>query len=84
MKTISYATAVQTITSQEEFVVEFVKRSDGSLRILRGRYGVEKGNGGGKYDPPSKGLLCVWDVENEGYRSIPLEGLKRLRDENGE
>lgn len=63
------------------FGVEFIKRSDGSLRRMVCRLGVAKGvtGEGRKFDPLSKGLLGVYDIQAGGYRMVPLEGVQVLR-----
>lgn len=62
------------------FSVEFVKRTDGKLRKMVCRLGVRKHLKGGTkaYDPKQHDLLCVFDMENEGYRSIPVDAIRRL------
>ena len=62
------------------FGVEFIKRSDGSLRKMVCRLGVRKHlKGGAKaYDPKKHDLLCVFDMEKESYRSIPVDAVQRL------
>lgn len=62
------------------FYVEFVKRSTGTLRKMKCRTGVKKHLKGGKkaYNSTAKGLLPVFDMEAKGYRSIPIEAIKRL------
>lgn len=59
------------------FRVRFVKRTTGEVRDMVCRLGVRKGlsGAGQKYDPVSKGLLTVYDVQREGWRAIPLENI---------
>lgn len=62
------------------FYVKFRKRTDGTIREMRCRFGKiptkHEGTGATKpYDPLDYGLLVVWDMDAEGYRSIPLENL---------
>lgn len=67
------------------FTAIFVKRSDGSLRSLNGMTGVRKYTSGGElpYSPKEKELIPVYDLKQgpgkQGYRTIPLEGLKALK-----
>tara|TARA_R110002074_G_scaffold402332_1_gene607507 strand:+ start:14955 stop:15476 length:522 start_codon:yes stop_codon:yes gene_type:complete len=63
------------------FHVEFIKRSTGELRKMRCRIGVKKHlKGGGKaYSTKAKQLLTVFDMEANGYRSIPVEGIRTLQ-----
>ena len=62
------------------FGVSFIKRSTGELRHMRARVGVKSHLRGGKkgYDAEVKNLLTVFDVDANGYRSIPLEGIQSL------
>lgn len=62
------------------FAVQFEKRTTGELRKMLCRTGVKAHLRGGPqaYDPAAKGLLCVWDVTKKAYRSIALEGLRRV------
>ena len=67
------------------FTAIFIKRSDGSLRSLNGMTGVRKYTVGGElpYSPKEKELIPVYDLKlgpgRQGYRTIPLEGLKALK-----
>lgn len=47
------------------FTVDFVKRSDGNIRTMNCRRGVKKGvkGTGQAYDPKSKNLLTVYDMQ---------------------
>ena len=47
---------------------------------MRCRQGVTKylKGGGHSYDPKQHNLLTVFDMDNQGYRSIPVDGIKRL------
>ena len=66
------------------FTVSFIKRGDGSLRVMNCRKGVKKHLKGGKiaYDPKSKGLVGIWDAQVEAgknaYRMISLEAIKSV------
>jgi hypothetical protein len=67
-------------TKGKLFVVEFTKK-DGQLRRLVGRLGVErdlKGKGLA-FDPASRGLLSVFDVQAMGYRFINLATVSYFR-----
>lgn len=61
------------------FSVEFVKKTDGSIRPMTCRLGVKKGQTGRGllFDALAKGLLPVWDVQKEGYRFINLDSLRK-------
>ena len=62
------------------FSVEFIKRSNGELRKMVCRLGVKKHLKGGTkaYDAKEHNLLTVFDMEKEGYRSIPVDSIQRL------
>lgn len=70
----------ELVSDGKVFAVEFIKRSTGALRKMRCRVGVRSHLKGGakRYDANAKRLLTVFDMEAKGYRSIPLEGIKRL------
>lgn len=56
------------------FSVDFIKRSTGEERHMVCRFNVRKHlTGGGRaYEPNEKGLICVFDVQKEGYRTFPI------------
>ena len=60
-------------TNGKYFSVVFTKK-DGSARRMTARIGVRKGVNGKEmsYDPQSKGLVVVWDVQKEDFRMINL------------
>lgn len=62
------------------FAVEFVKRTDGTIREMLCRCGVTKGTHGGSmgYDPANHGLLSVYDMQKRGFRSIPVDAVIHL------
>jgi len=62
------------------FGVWFVKRTTGETRHMVCRTGVKKHlkGGGRSYDPKAKGLLNVYDVQKQGYRSIPIENVIQI------
>jgi hypothetical protein len=72
---------VEGARSGRIFTVEFIKRTTGELRTMVCRRGVRKGltGKGMSYDPLSKALLTVWDVQKGAYRMISLDRLVRLR-----
>lgn len=57
--------------------VEFIKRTDGTRRVLNCRLGVKSKLRGGKpkYDAAEKGLVVVFDMQAGEYRSIPLDAV---------
>lgn len=62
------------------FAVEFVKRADGTVREMVCRTGVTKGTHCGSmgYDPRDHGLLPVYDMKAQGFRSIPVDAIRHL------
>lgn len=70
-RTITRAEAIQMIagTAGQEFGVRFIKRTTGVERRMRAR--VEPAN---KSDS-SHGLIPVHDLEKDGRRTIPIEGI---------
>ena len=83
MENISLEEAVIKIKGSEGkiFSVVFEKRTTGEFRKLIGRLGVHKDvNGTGlRYDPASKQLMTVYDMQNQGWRMINMEGLTQLQ-----
>lgn len=73
-------------TNGNIFGVTFVKRSTGELRDITARLGVTSHLKGGQlpFDPYEKGLVIVFDVQKEGYRSISIDGIISARIEGQE
>jgi len=67
-------------TEGKIFRVSFIKRTTGELRHLNGRFGVRKGvkGVGMKYDPISKGLLPVYDIQKKEFRLINISGIREV------
>ena len=63
------------------FSVEFIKRTTGETREMICRRGVLSHLKGGDaaYDPKENGLLWVFDTQKDGYRSIPLENVIKVK-----
>lgn len=70
------------------FRVEFIKRGKnekdpeaGTLRTMVCRIGVSKGvtGEGLKFDPLTKGLVIVYDMEKKGYRMVNLDGVVSIK-----
>lgn len=72
-------------TNGKVFSVTFIKK-DGTERDMTCRLGVTKHLKGGEqaYDPAEHDLICVFDMIKEGYRSISLNTLKRVKVEGKE
>ncbi len=64
-------------TAGRVFAVSFIKRTDGTLRVMNCRLGVTKHLRGGErsYDPAAHGLIVVFDMASRGYRSIPVDSI---------
>lgn len=80
LKTLKTNREYKEILDNQIFSVEFIKK-DGSLRKMVARMGVTKGVSGVgmKYDPISKGLLPVYDMQKHSYRMINIETIQLLK-----
>jgi len=67
-------------TNGRFFSVRF-RKQDGSIREMVARTGVGRyiTGKGLRFDPKSKGLIVVFDVEQRGYRIIRLENILSFR-----
>lgn len=63
------------------FSITFIKRTTGELRLMHARRGVKAHLKGGTlpYDPIEKGLVTVYDLDKEAYRTIPAENVTEIR-----
>ena len=63
------------------FTVEFIKRTDGSLRVMRCTTNYQSKLVGGElaYDANDKQLIPVYDLDKRGFRSIPTDAVLRIR-----
>lgn len=70
-------------TKGKFFSVRFIKRSDGSVREMNARTGVKKhlvkNPSKSGIDFKKNDLISVYDVKEEGYRSIPMEGIREIK-----
>ena len=71
----------EAVSDGSLFSVEFVKRTNGETREMLCRTGVKAHLKGGvkKFDDKEKNLLTVYDVQKNGYRSIPLDAIIRIK-----
>jgi len=62
------------------FSIRFTKK-DGTIRKMTCRLGVHKGvNGHGlKYNPLEKRLICIYDMNKQGYRMVDLTTIDRIK-----
>ena len=63
------------------FSVQFIKRSNGTLRKMVCRTNVTKGTKGGSmgYRPEDHNLLSVYDMQAKGFRVIPIDAIVDLK-----
>lgn len=63
-------------TNGEVFTAIFVKKN-GEQRTMKAQLGVQKDlkGVGMSYDAKEYGLITVFDVDKDAYRTIPIEGL---------
>jgi hypothetical protein len=71
------------------FTVEFIKRTDGTNRVMNARLGVKKGvtGAGLKFNPTKKNLLVCYDVqkleagatEKGAFRMINFDSIIRIK-----
>lgn len=72
---------MDTIKSNGQmFRIDFIKRSDGSIRTIVGRCGVKfaKTGDGAAYNFKDKGLISVFE-SCSGYRTIPVDGILGIK-----
>ncbi len=83
MKKITRKAALKHIQNNHGkfFSVVFTKRTTGETREMLCRQGVKKHLAGGApaYNFADKGLIPVFDMEKMAYRSVPREGITRLK-----
>ena len=81
--TINRSAAKQLIkdTKGKFFTVSFIKRTDGTRRVMNARLGVKAFLKGGTlpYDPEAKRLIPVYDVQKRGYRMINVDTIYNLK-----
>tara|TARA_R110001606_G_scaffold387079_1_gene551479 strand:+ start:45 stop:353 length:309 start_codon:yes stop_codon:yes gene_type:complete len=70
---------MEAIKTGKFFTIKFVKKN-GELRELNGRLGVKKHLKGGSlgYDPKTFNYIIVFDVVNEGYRTVNVDTVIEL------
>jgi hypothetical protein len=71
---------IRALVGSKIFSVVFEKK-DGTLREMTCRLGVKKHLKGGElsYDPEEKNYLVVFDMQSEGYRTININTLKKIK-----
>jgi hypothetical protein len=71
----------ESVSDGRIFSVVFVKRTTGEIREMVCRMGVTSHLRGGvkKFNDQEKNLITVYDVQKNGYRSIPLENIIRVK-----
>ena len=82
-KKISLTEAIEIVAAQEGKVmtVEFIKRTNGEVRVMNCRQGVKKylTGEGAKYNFSEKDLIPVYDLQKRGYRTINASTIRRVR-----
>mgnify|MGYP000002630702 FL=1 len=70
---------IKAISTGKFFTIKFIKKN-GMLRELNGRLGVKKHLKGGSlgYDPKTFNYIIVFDVVNEGYRTVNVDTVTEL------
>ncbi len=83
LQNISKLEAAQKIrdTKGRMFTVTFIKKSNGEKRVMNARLGVKAYLRGGvlPYDPNTKGLIPVYDIQTKEYRMINIQGIVNLK-----
>lgn len=78
-ESISRARAIEYLNNETDGLIFscFFQKKDGTFRKMVCRRGVRKGvrGVGMNYDPASKGLICVYDMENKGFRMVNAKTL---------
>ena len=71
---------IRDLVGSKIFSVVFEKK-DGSLREMVCRLGVKKHLKGGDltYNPEERNYLVVFDMQAEGYRTINIKTLKKIK-----
>lgn len=83
LQNISKLEAAQKIreTKGRMFTVTFIKKSNGQKRTMNARLGVKAYLRGGvlPYDPNTKGVIPVYDIQAKDYRMINIQGIVNLK-----
>jgi hypothetical protein len=83
LQNISKLEAAQKIrdTKGRMFTVTFIKKSNGEKRVMNARLGVKAYLRGGvlPYDPNTKGLIPVYDIQAKDYKMINIQGIINLK-----
>mgnify|MGYP000228680358 CR=1 FL=1 len=63
------------------FTVVFTKRSTGEVRTMRATTNYQSKLAGGEaaYNFTEKKLIPVWDLEKQGFRSIPTDAVLTIK-----
>ncbi len=71
---------VISLLGDKIFTVTFVKK-DGTVRVMNARRGVKKGvkGVGMSYDPYSKNLIPVFDMQKDAFRMINAETILEIK-----
>lgn len=79
---IDLASAIKLLDDAGDQIlsVTFRKRTTGAWRKINGRFEVKSALRGGPkaYDPASKNLKVIYDLQKKAYRSINLNDIVKL------
>lgn len=81
MSTKDIAALIRQLAGTTIFSCRFTKRTTGEERLMVCRLGVTKHltGGGQAYEPSTKGLLAVFDIQKQAYRSISLDSIISIK-----
>lgn len=71
---------IEKVRDGKFFGVTFIKRTDGEVRRMHARVGVDRTTGRGRsWTDEDHGVMTVWDVDKKAYRCIPCESVQEVR-----
>ena len=71
---------VSKIVENDFYTVVFVKKTDGQVRVMNARQGVQKHSNGGVNPCAGKeDLLPTYSIDAKGYRTIWIDGIQEIR-----
>lgn len=81
---IERSKAIEIIKTGRIVTIKFAKRSDDSVREINCRTGVNKykvgkAGKGAAYSFKDNGLISVFDMQEESYKSIPTERILSIK-----
>lgn len=81
---IERSKAIEIIKNGKIITIEFIKRTDGSRRVINCKYGVNKykkgkAGKGAAYSFKENGLISVFDLKDREYKAIPEERILSIK-----